>query len=68
MILVNAFKFTGTTEEEFKDISKDYWANNAIYALASNGITAGYEDNTFKPGENVSRKHFSLFLYKSLTQ
>lgn len=68
VILVNAFKFTGTTEDEFKDISKDYWAKNAIYALASNGITAGYEDNTFKPGENVTRKHFSLFLYKSLTQ
>nr|WP_106783679.1 S-layer homology domain-containing protein [Lysinibacillus timonensis] len=68
VILVNAFKYTGTPETTFTDVSADYWAGNAIYALAANGITSGYPDQTFKPSDSVSRKHFSLFLYSALTK
>ncbi|RIE01730.1 S-layer homology domain-containing protein [Cohnella faecalis] len=37
-----------------KDV-KDHWAGNAIAALASNGIIAGYGDDTFRPSHAISR-------------
>ena len=67
-ILVEAYGLTGTTDAKFKDVSTKHWAYDYIHTLAANEITTGYEDNTFKPGVEVSRMHFSLFLYRTITQ
>lgn len=67
-ILVEAYGLTGTTAAKFKDVSTKHWAYDYIHTLAANEITTGYEDNTFKPGVEVSRMHFSLFLYRTITQ
>ena len=67
-ILVEAYKLTGTTETKFTDVSDKHWAYEYIHTLAANKITTGYEDNTFKPGVEVSRMHFSLFLYRTITK
>ena len=67
-ILVVAYDLTGTTDKKFKDVSSKHWAYEFVHTLAANGITTGYEDNTFKPSVEVSRMHFSLFLYRTITK
>lgn len=69
-ILSEAFKLGEQpqilTTYDFKDVPTGDWAHPYIVALASNGITTGYEDGTFKPNANISRAHFVVFLYRSL--
>ena len=52
-----AYKFTDTA---------DYWG--AAYAdfLYNAGVTAGYEDGTFRPNQNINRAQFSVMLYRCL--
>ncbi|MGE7664315.1 S-layer homology domain-containing protein [Ureibacillus composti] len=65
-ILVEAFDLTATTSTSFTDVKPSYWAFDDIQKLAASGITSGYPDGTFKPSVEVSRAHFSLFLYQAL--
>ncbi len=44
----------GDTEYEFSDIA-DHWAKEYIEFLASYGIIAGYDDNTFRPDNEINR-------------
>ena len=39
----------------FSDVSKDFWAYDAITELAEQGILNGYEDGTFRPDEPITR-------------
>ncbi|MER2108677.1 MAG: S-layer homology domain-containing protein [Solibacillus sp.] len=67
-ILVESYGLLGTTDKKFKDVSEKHWAYEYIHTLAANKVTTGYEDNTFKPGLEVTRMHFGLFLYRTITQ
>lgn len=67
-ILVEAYALKGTSSMTFTDVKKDYWAYDYIQTLAANEITTGFEDKTFKPSMDVSRVHFSLFLYRAITK
>ena len=67
-ILVVAYDLTGTTNSKFQDVSSKHWSYEFVHTLAANNITTGYEDNTFKPSVEVSRMHFSLFLYRTIMQ
>lgn len=42
----------------FKDISDYKWAEEYILKLNSAGIINGYEDNTFRPGNDITREEF----------
>ena len=42
----------------FSDVPKTYWANEAIIALASKEVLAGFEDGSFKPDDVVTREQF----------
>ncbi|MEK4495175.1 S-layer homology domain-containing protein [Ureibacillus sp. FSL W8-0352] len=61
-VLVNAFHLKGTTNQEFKDVSKNHTFYQAIKVLAANNITTGFEDGTFKPSQPLTRAHFSTFM------
>ncbi len=63
-ILVGAYhlKLKESESKSFKDVADTHWAHEYINVLASNGITAGYNDGTFNPEGNLTRLHFSLFL------
>lgn len=50
----------------FKDISTKDWAYKDIQALVANKITKGYNDNTFRPGESITRAEFSTFMARVL--
>lgn len=65
-ILVSAYNLEGTNSKDFNDVPKGHWAYQAVSSLAANNITKGYADNTFRPNANVSRQHFSVFLYNYL--
>ena len=54
------------TSANFVDLNDAEWAKNYINALASNKITNGYADNTFKPNHSISRAEFSLLLARVL--
>lgn len=67
-ILVNAYNLEGKSDQDFLDIDKNHWAYDYISTLAYNKITTGYEDQTFRPLENIKRSHFALFLTRYIQQ
>lgn len=50
----------------FSDVPEHNWANSKIDLAVENGLIAGYPDNTFKPGEPVSRVEALVALSKSI--
>ncbi|MDQ0196491.1 S-layer homology domain-containing protein [Paenibacillus wynnii] len=69
-ILVEAYDLKENQQKkiDFIDVSSKYWAYSYIQILASNGITTGYENGTFKPDQELSRLHFVLFLTRYLNE
>lgn len=65
-IMVQAYELTGTSPKTYNDVPDDHWAYDVINTLTANKIAKGYEDNTFRPYTNVSRAHFSVFLYQKI--
>ncbi|WP_052124171.1 S-layer homology domain-containing protein [Ureibacillus manganicus] len=64
----NAAKATGDiyiTQINFIDLSKNYWANDAINNMAKSGIISGYKDETFRPENPVSRAEFATLISKT---
>ena len=41
----------------------NHWALNPIIWAKENGVVEGYEDNTFRPNQPVSRQEFAQMLY-----
>lgn len=50
----------------FRDVG-NHWAANAIYNMTQYGIINGYDDFTFKPGNNITREEFAALLAKSFS-
>ncbi|MGI8317004.1 S-layer homology domain-containing protein [Halobacillus mangrovi] len=66
-IVTRAFELSGNSSSySFEDMNSSHWAYDDVYALASNSITTGYNDNTFRPNEEATRAEFSAFLYRAL--
>ncbi|WP_019120645.1 S-layer homology domain-containing protein [Brevibacillus massiliensis] len=51
----------------FKDVAQNDWAKDRIYMLSALNIISGYEDQTFRPGDAVTREAFITMLVKSLS-
>lgn len=49
----------------FSDVPSLFWAYNEIMSASANGITGGYDDGTFRPGNSVTNAHFSAFLARA---
>ena len=65
-IIAKAYKLSGISDKQFRDVNSANWAYKSIQALAKNGVTLGYPDGTFKPNEKISRAHFAAFLYRAI--
>ena len=52
-------------ELSFTD-TKGYWGANYVEFLYTSGITTGYADGTFRPGQNITRAQFAVMLYRYL--
>ncbi|MFJ8461679.1 S-layer homology domain-containing protein [Lysinibacillus xylanilyticus] len=66
LILANAFNLKAQGQHPFNDVSKTSDEGKAIAALYEAGITTGFDKNTFKPNESLSRAHYAVFLYRAL--
>ncbi len=47
-------------ENPFQDISAHTWYHDVVLQAAELGITKGYQDGTFRPGQWVSKEEFSI--------
>ncbi len=55
-------------EETFPDVPADFVHAGAISAVAAAGITTGFEDGTFRPGDPVTRGQMATFLFRALAE
>ncbi|TCW53260.1 S-layer family protein [Bacillus thuringiensis] len=51
---------------KFKDVPKGHWAENAINAVGSNGISVGDGKGNFAPNMKVTREQYAQFLFNSM--
>ena len=58
-------KVTGQTPV-FEDIDSVAWAKSSILELSGRGIINGYDDNTFRPANNITRAEFIKILINAL--
>lgn len=47
---------TSNNKTTFPDVANNHWANEAIYATVQAGYFGGFEDQTFRPDEPLSRE------------
>lgn len=66
IIVQRVFDLGITTDSDFKDVSSNMKAHEAIETLIAANITIGYPDMTFRPLQNVTRGEFSAFLARGL--
>lgn len=64
--IARGFKLTQEANVTFKDVPKGSTSYEAVRKLAFRNITTGYEDGTFKPNENLSRAHISVFIARAM--
>jgi len=65
-MMAEAYDLIDNQRISFIDVYMIQWANNYVNKLASNNITTGYQDSTFRPQEMVSRQHFAVFMARLL--
>ncbi len=53
-------------KKAFSDVDKDHWANEAIQCLFDKEIVSGYEDDTFKPNNQITREEFIKMIVSAL--
>ena len=49
----------------FIDLASHAWAEDAINSLADEGIIKGTSENTFSPGNNITRADFAILLVRA---
>jgi spore germination protein YaaH len=59
-------EYSNDNFKSFSDVSSAKWSYNEITALSSIGILNGYEDNTFKPENNLSRGEMASLVQRIL--
>lgn len=53
-------------EIPFADVSADDWYGPYVAWASEYGVTLGYDDGTFRPGDNISREQMAVMLYRYL--
>ena len=68
VILQRAFQYPNSEESFFEDVGSEKHYYDAANSLASQNISKGYQDGTFKPDLNISRAEFTVFLARALKE
>ncbi len=55
----------GAKDTRFVDLGNHAWAADAINSLADEGIIKGTSENTFSPGNNITRADFAILLVRA---
>ena len=67
LLLQRAYQIKGSHgTKNFTDVKQGELLDS-INVLSANGIVKGFGDGTFKPNDKVSKKHGSMFLYRTDT-
>lgn len=67
VLFTRAYELTDKEEvKTFKDVPSTHWAYDGITKAASNGLVNGFNDNTFRPNENVTRAQFARILHRAI--
>lgn len=66
IFLTRAFNLTATTTVSFSDVPTSSSAYSYIGKLVAANITSGYDDNTYRPEQAVTRGQFSAFMTRTL--
>ncbi|WP_240377954.1 S-layer homology domain-containing protein [Bacillus piscicola] len=53
-------------EPGFTDVSKGFWADEAIFYLSEQGIISGYPDGAFRPNQSITRHQVAGMIAKAL--
>lgn len=53
-------------KKAFSDVDKEHWANEAIQCLFDKKIVSGYDDDTFKPNNQITREEFIKMIISAL--
>jgi hypothetical protein len=63
VVFSRAFDLPNADQETvFKDVDPSRQSYSSIQRLAASGITTGYEDQTFRPGNTTTRAQLAVFL------
>ena len=68
-IIVNAFKLNGTTTIEnlnFKDVNETNEYYESIKTLKAHGVVSGFDDQTFRPNDSITRGHMAVMIARAL--
>lgn len=57
-----------STQNSYSDVAREAWYNNAISTMTNAGILGGYEDNTFRPNNSITRAEFATIAARFLSQ
>ncbi len=60
MMVNNAFGLTEKTDINFSDVESGKWYYDSIAIGINTGYILGYDDNTFKPNNNISRQEAAV--------
>ena len=60
MIMMNSAAFA------FSDLTEEHWAYRNVLNMQEKGIISGFEDNTFRPSETLTREQFITMAVKGL--
>lgn len=65
MQMINrAFGFTNSGNVNFVDVSPNDWFFNAVAIANTKGYIRGYEDNTIRPNNPISREEVAVIIYR----
>lgn len=56
--------FEQSNKIAFNDLDENHWAYEVVNSLSSKGVINGYEDNTFRPDNTVTRAEFIKLITK----
>ena len=65
-ILARVLEARPVTGERFPDVPEDATHRAAINALHDRGVTTGYADGTFRPGDPIRRDQFASVLQRAM--
>lgn len=68
-IIVNAFKLNGSNSIEklnFKDVNETNEYYEFIKTLKALGVVSGYDDQTFRPNDTITRGHMAVMIARAL--
>ena len=66
-MLEKALGLHSDKKAEFSDVKEESWYYNSVSAVAASGLIYGYENNTFRPDNAITREEIALILERAVS-